>query len=35
MANAENPVPAASQAVNHDDESRMLLSFLQYRATRC
>ncbi|HTZ23146.1 MAG TPA: hypothetical protein VMC83_04050 [Streptosporangiaceae bacterium] len=28
MANAENPAPAA-QAVNQDDESRMLLDFLQ------
>jgi uncharacterized damage-inducible protein DinB len=29
MANAENPAPPAAQAVNQDDESRMLLSFLQ------
>ena len=28
MANAENPAPA-TEPVNQDDESRMLLSFLQ------
>jgi uncharacterized damage-inducible protein DinB len=31
MANAEDPAPAAAQAVNQDDESRMLLGFLQYQ----
>lgn len=31
MANAENPAPEAAQPVNQDDESRMLLNFLQFQ----
>jgi uncharacterized damage-inducible protein DinB len=31
MANADNPAPEAAQPVNHDDESRMLLNFLQFQ----
>jgi uncharacterized damage-inducible protein DinB len=31
VANAQNPAPAAAQAVNQDPESRMLLSFLQHQ----